>query len=282
MLLPITKKCNQKCLFCSVGNWSDLVKLPNSRDFLKWIIYQTKDKLVISGGEPTLSPNFFWAIRYARQGQIPVEVQTNALTFSEKSFADRVIEEGVDSFSVNFPSHIPRTNDQITRTGGSFKKRMKGLENLEKHNANIRLTHVVCSLNYKNLDEMIEFVKNNFSEKILIQFSFVKIMGFAKKNKQILLTYNEVLPYFLAALSKCEELGINFIVDHMPICNFKDYKEHHVDYEAISSGEKLTYALYEREKIDDCFGCDLSSYCCGIEKDYLKYFGKRNVTNLAK
>lgn len=230
MLLPITKKCNQKCLFCSVGNWKDLVKIPSSRDFLKWIIYQTKDKLIITGGEPTLSPNFLWAIKYARQGQVPVEVQTNALTFSKKSFADRVVGEGVESFSVNFPSHIPRINDQISQAKGSFKKRMQGIENLKKHDANIRLTHVICSLNYKYLDDMIDFIKNNFSEKILIQFSFVKIMGYAKKNKEILLSYEDALPYYLAAFSKCEKLGINFIVDHMPICNFKDFKEHHVDF----------------------------------------------------
>ena len=277
MLLPITRKCNQKCLFCSVGDWKELVKMPTSREFLKWLIYQAKDGLTISGGEPTLSPNFLWAIEYARQGQIPVEVQTNSLTFSRKGFADSAVKAGADYFSVNFPSHISKINDQITRANGSFKKRMLGIKNLQRHNVRICLTHVICSLNYKHLEEFIAFVKNNFSAGTFIQFNFLKIMGFAAKNKQVLLSYENVIPYFLSALSKCKELGIDFVIDNMPICYFKNFNEHHIDVQKISRGEKLTYSLYEREKLNRCAGCRLSSRCCGVDKDYLRFFGKKSA-----
>ncbi len=278
MLLPITRKCNQKCLFCSVGDWKDLVKIPTSREFLKWLIYQTKDGLTVSGGEPSLSPNFFWVLEYARRGSIPVELQTNALTLASRSFADRVVGEGVESFSVNFPSHVPEINDKLTQVRGSFKKRMSGLGNLQRHGVKICLTHVICSLNYKHLEKFVDFVRKNFSaESTFIQFSFLKIMGYAKKNRQIILPYRDAVPYFLPALAKCEEAGISFVVDNMPICNFKEYKEHHVDFQKISSGEKLTYSLYERKKIKGCSGCRLSSRCCGVDEDYLKFFGKRDA-----
>lgn len=270
-ILPITNQCNQNCLFCSAKGRKEKAE----KKFFRRMINQVKDGLVISGGEPTLSPDVFWVIKEAKAKGLWVELQTNGNTLYYKTFTRKLIKAGVDLFNINFPSRLPSINDQITQTKGLFKNKIAGIKNLQKENVNIRLTHVICSLNYKDLENFVIFVNQNFPKINYIQFSFIKIIGSAKKNPQILVDYQKVQPYLLKALKKCQKFKIGFLVDHIPICYLGPFKIHHIDYHKISQGEKPKYSLREKVKINECRYCSLSNYCCGVRKDYLKFFGKK-------
>jgi MoaA/NifB/PqqE/SkfB family radical SAM enzyme len=269
MILPITEKCNQNCLFCSAKGRKEQL----GKKFFQQTINKTEDSLVISGGEPTLSPDLFWVIKKAKKKNLFVELQTNGINLYNKDLAIKLAKSGVDLFNINFPSHLSSINDKITQTKGLFDKKIKGIKNLQKQKANLRLTCIINSLNYKNLADYVFFVKQNFPKIKYIQFSFIKIIGAAKKNPQILINCQKVQPYLLKAFKKCQELKIDFIVDHIPLCYLGNYKEHHIDYQKIKKGEKPEFSLKEKVKMKECFNCSLNSYCFGVRKDYLKFFG---------
>ena len=270
-ILPITNKCNQNCLFCSAEGRRN----PLGRQFFQKIINKAESSLIISGGEPTLSPNLFWVIQSAKKRGLFVELQTNGINLFYKDLAIKLVKSGVDLFNLNFPSHLPSVNDKITQTQGLFDKKVRGIKNIQKQKANFRLTCIINSLNYKNLADYVVFVKQNFPQIKYIQFSFIKIMGAAEKNPRILISYEIAQPYLLRAFHKCQELKINFTVDHIPPCYLRDFLKHHIDYQKISRGEKPKYSLREKVKMKECAYCSLNPYCCGVRKDYLKFFGQK-------
>lgn len=271
IILPITNQCNQNCLFCSAKGRKEKM----GKEFFERMINQIQGSLVISGGEPTLSPDIFWLIEKAKRKNLFIELQTNATTLCYKELAIKLVKSGVDLFNVNFPSHLLLVNNKITQTKGLFEKRIAGIKNLQKLKANIRLTCIVNSLNYKNLEDYVIFVNQNFPKIKYIQFSFIKIMGQAKKNPQILISYEKAQPYLLKAFRKCRELNMDFIVDHISPCYLNGYRKHHIDYQKISQGEKPKYSLVEKVKLKECYRCSWFSYCYGVREDYLQFFGKK-------
>lgn len=270
-ILPITNQCNQNCLFCSAKGRKEQM----GNKFFERVINQAKDSLVISGGEPTLSSDLFWVIEKAKRKNLFIELQTNATTLFYKDLAIKLIKSGVDLFNVNFPSHLSLINDQITQTKGLFNKKVEGVKNLQEEKANIRLTCIINSLNYKTLEDYVIFINQNFPKINYIQFSFIKITGAAKKNPQILINYEKAQPYLLKVFRKCQKLNIDFIVDHIPSCYLGNYKKHHIDYQKIIKGEKPEYSWREKTKMKECKHCNWSFYCYGVRKDYLKFFGRK-------
>lgn len=271
MILPIIEKCNQNCLFCSAEGRKDNLK----KDFFQDVINQAENCLIISGGEPTLSPDLFWVIKRAKDRKLLVELQTNGITSYYKNLAVKIARLGVDLVNINFISHISSIDSKITQTKGLFNKKIKGIENLQALKINIRFTCIINSLNYKYLEDYVVFVAHNFSQVKYIQFSFIKIIGAAQKNTQIIVSYEKAQPFLLKAFKKCQKLNINFIVDHIPLCYLGDFKSYHIDYQKICQGEELKYSLREKVKIAECEYCSWSSHCCGIRKDYLEFFGRQ-------
>lgn len=270
-ILPVTNQCNQNCLFCSANGRRDRT----AKSYLARFIGEANGNLIISGGEPTLSKDIFWLIGKAKEKNLFIELQTNAVTLCYGCLADMLVKSGVDLFNVNFPSRIASVSDKITQTKGLFEKRVEGIKNLQRLKANLRLTCIINSLNYKDLEGYVVFVSQNFPSVKYIQFSFIKIMGLARKNPQIIISYELAQPYLLGAFKKCRRLNIDFIVDHIPLCYLGGYKKQHIDFQKISRGEKPEYSLQEKVKIDRCRHCSWFSYCCGIRRDYLQFLGTK-------
>ncbi len=280
-VIPITNKCNQRCVFCCVEyRRNNLVPL----EFTFKEIDSAENLVVISGGEPTLSSDLFRIIDYAKKTGKNVELQTNGATLGYMDLAKKLFQGGVDLFNINTPSHREDLSDKITQTLGFYKKRIEGIKNLEKLGANIRLTHLINSLTYKDLPEYIDWVKKNFSSIKYIQFSFIKIFAAEKETSRpvpgyLVPRYEEVEPYLISALKKCQKYKIDFVVDHIPPCFLGDFANRHIDFIKVKNRAKseLQHSLQEKKKIKTCLKCRLKDFCFGPRKDYLKLW-KNKIT----
>jgi len=273
LLLPITEKCNLNCLFCSAKGREGKNEL---KDILA-ALDQAKKGLIISGGETTLSKDLFEVIKEAKNRNLFVELQTNGVNLYYSDLARQLVQAGVDLFNINLPSHVGLIHDKLTQTSGMLPLKITGLENLTALKASVRLTHVINALNYKELEEFVGFVSNNFPKIKYIQFSFLKIMGAAKSHPEIIVSYQQVSPYLLRAFKKCEQKKIDFIIDHIPVCYLGAYKRRHADYlksDKQQNGGDSSYSMLEKIKLKDCQQCSFRGRCYGVRKDYLDFFGK--------
>lgn len=272
-IVPITNQCNQNCLFCAAKGRDDNVNL----DGIYRCIDQEKSLVVISGGEPTLSRDLFTILRYAKNRSLNIELQTNGATLSYFDLAKKLAEAKIDLFNINFPSHLEKLTDKITRTTNFFKERVKGVKNLQELGANIRITHVVNSLTYEYLCEFVEYVKKQFKSINYIQFSFIKILGSARKNPHTIPKYENVKGPLLKALRKCQKYKINFLVDHIPTCYLPGFEDSHADFRKLKNSGTAEFSLKEKSKIAQCRRCKLKKYCYGVRKDYVELFEEKNA-----
>lgn len=247
-------------------------------------IDNAENLVVVSGGEPTLSPNLFKIIDYAKKRGKNVELQTNGATLAYMDLAKKLFQAGIDLFNINTPSHREDLSDKITQTPGFYKKRIKGIKNLEKLGANIRLTHLINSLTHKDLPQYVDWVKKNFKSIKYIQFSFIKIFAAEKETScpvpsHLVPRYEEVEPYLIPALKKCQKYKIDFVIDHIPPCFLGNFANRHIDFIKLKNCAKseLRHSLLEKKKIKICSTCQLKDFCFGPRKDYLKLY-KNKIT----
>ncbi|MEF3279818.1 MAG: radical SAM protein [Elusimicrobiota bacterium] len=139
-----TLKCNRKCIFCLRSDDSDP---PHSITDIKNILNRYKDTITIEGGEPTLSKRLEYIIKLAKSsGAREVILMTNAYLLDNYLKIKRIINNGVDIFSINFPSHIEKLFNILTQTKGQYKKN---------------------SFSYKkNIKDITRKVKNNMCNKL--------------------------------------------------------------------------------------------------------------------
>jgi molybdenum cofactor biosynthesis enzyme MoaA len=270
MIVPITDKCNQNCIFCSAKDRPQITD-----EIIEQQLLGGAENLILSGGEPTLSPKLFLWLTLARKNSSFLELQSNGLTFSYMDIAKKIVEYQIDLFNISFLSHLPEINDFVSNTSNTFDVRVRGIQNLLLLDQKVRLTIIINSYNYNLLVDTVEFIHRTIPGISFIQFSFIKISGAAIKNPFVVIDYLSVAPKLHQALDYCIQKDIKTSVDHIPLCYLKGYEYLHVDIGKIA----LNNSEYLDEKInlDSCSGCNLNEFCFGPRKDYLNYFNEEKT-----
>ena len=228
----------------------------------------------LSGGEPLLAGADDLALLLAAVKKLgrKAELQTNALAVADLPAADlakivRALNAADGYFNVNFPASSPALDYRITRARGGFKKRLAGVKKLVKAGAAVRLTHVLSSLNYRQLPAFAVFASKNLKGISWIQFSYIKGIGRADGSR-FLPEYRRVEPYLKKALALCAAAKIPCEVDHIPPCFLGDYSSLNVDIVKMRDGLKGPH-LEEKKKVPACRGCSFAKLCPGPRKDYI-------------
>jgi MoaA/NifB/PqqE/SkfB family radical SAM enzyme len=277
-LHPITSFCNQKCIFCSAYQRDD--DLFDIKDFTKEILSDRDPLFVISGGEPLSVgiDNLIYILNILNKQSKTTEIQTNALLIENIPYEKlhlliSLLNRNKGYFNINLSAHNKTTDYKLTGVKNGFEKRLSAIKTLSKNGATIRLTYVINSINYKHISDFSKLVVNKLPFINWVQFSFVKGIGKAKDNRNVIPKYTDVSPYLIKAISILDRHHIKFNTDHIPLCFLGKYWESNVDVNKMRNGIKGDYLL-EKEKIKDCDGCKFYSICSGPRKDYIKVYKK--------
>ncbi len=270
--LPINGVCNIKCVFCSAQGRSGNYELAALLDQID------RDKtghVQISGGDPMAKDpaELLQILLHCRRRGKLVEFQTNGTMIARYHPKRLKLISGlVDFFNVNFSAHTPELDLQVTETPGAFDWRVRGVRQLLSMGATVRLNYIVCELNYRFCGDFVRFAHRELHGFSWIQFSYCKGMGRAKGNRLVMPRFGDAAPCLNAAFGLCRELGIDFDVDHIPVCFVIDYKEHHADYRKMRESRPGVH-LSEKQQVADCEACAMRELCPGPRRDYLEIYG---------
>lgn len=129
ILVPITDICNMSCSWCYIKD----VKTPlKPAEYYSNQLIDLKEQgytMLLSGGEPTVIPEFFDYCTTLKKLGWPVVTMSNMVAFAEKDFLNQFVGIGMATgnilhadFSMQTPGNY---NDEI------FKSKVKALENME-------------------------------------------------------------------------------------------------------------------------------------------------------
>jgi MoaA/NifB/PqqE/SkfB family radical SAM enzyme len=278
-------RCNCNCIFCSVGHklredkrvksWKDIKA---DVDFAK---ESGADIISLSGGEPTIRPDIFRTIEYARQsGFKTIEIQTNARLLSYMDFARKILGLGANRFLISMHAHNQELGDFLVCSKGGWNQAIQGIRNLKSLGMeNIRFSTVACEYNYRQFPEIMEF---------LLQFDGVGYHtglvipdGYAYKNSSVIPRISDVAPYMKKAVEKILVRGKEAWVYSIPHCMLRGYE--HVIAEMGSGDTILRGPDFEasiqrnrrkhRTKPENCRQCRYDKICIGVWKRYGEIHG---------
>ena len=116
-----------------------------------------------SGGEPTLSPYFLDAVRYARKvGYNSVQAATNGIEFAKSpEFAKAAAEAGLRYAYLQFDG-IGNAANSHRLVGNLFDVKLRAIENLWKAGVDIvPVTTIVNGVNNEQVGRIIQFALDN-------------------------------------------------------------------------------------------------------------------------
>jgi uncharacterized radical SAM superfamily Fe-S cluster-containing enzyme len=132
-----------------------------------------------SGGEPTLSPYFLDAVRYARKiGYNSVQAATNGIEFAKSvDFAKAAAEAGLRYAYLQFDG-IGNAANSHRRVGNLFDVKLRAIENL--HAAGVDIVPVITIVNGVNNEQVgrvVEFALDNPKKINFLSFQPVSFTG---------------------------------------------------------------------------------------------------------
>src|SRR5215471_15944871 len=186
LTIDLTNRCNMMCNPCfmdanQVGyvqelEWEEVQKLLDDAVSIK---PRRQLSVQFSGGEPTLSPHFLPAIRYARQlGYFSVQCATNGIRFAQdEEFARQAAEAGLRFAYLQFDG-VGNEHNQHRKVGNLYDVKLRAIENLHKHGIDITLvTTIVNGVNNDQVGDIIRFGLANIDKVTAVAFQPVSFTG---------------------------------------------------------------------------------------------------------
>ena len=186
LTVDLTNRCNMMCDPCfmdanQVGFVHEL-SMEDVKEILDNAISikpRRQMSVQYSGGEPTLSPHFIEAIRYARKvGYNSVQAATNGIEFAKsKEFCREAAEAGLRFVYLQFDG-IGNDANSHRQIGNLFDVKLRAINNLHEAGVDIILvTTLVNGINNDQVGSIIRFALDNPKKISFIAFQPVSFTG---------------------------------------------------------------------------------------------------------
>ncbi len=186
LTIDLTNRCNMMCDPCfmdanQVGfvhelTWEEIKTMLDNAITIK---PRRQMSVQFSGGEPTLSPYFLDAVRYARKvGYNSVQAATNGIEFAKSfEFAQQAVEAGMRYAYLQFDG-IGNAANAHRAVGNLFDVKLKAIENLHKAGCEIvPVITIVNGINNEQVGRIIKFALDNPKTISFLSFQPVSFTG---------------------------------------------------------------------------------------------------------
>ncbi|HEX3344584.1 MAG TPA: radical SAM protein [Polyangiaceae bacterium] len=186
LTVDLTNRCNMMCDPCfmdanQVGyvhelEWDEVQKILDDS-----LTIQPRRQMSVqfSGGEPTLSPHFLRAVRYARErGYFCVQCATNGIRFAQDpAFAREAKEAGLRLAYLQFDGVTNEANSH-RKIGNLYDVKLRAIENLHAAGVDVVLVvTVVNGVNDAQVGPIIDFAVANADKITVVSFQPVSFTG---------------------------------------------------------------------------------------------------------
>jgi radical SAM protein with 4Fe4S-binding SPASM domain len=163
----ITSNCNLRCKHCFY--YSNQLEFDSSEDFTSNDLYAIADFFInelniinftITGGEPLLQSEVLGLLKYLKERNVTIQLQTNGTLLTEEiaKTLSYIFDEN-DSVQVSIDGITEDTNDKI-RGLGSYKKAIAGIKMLTASSVNTIISYTITAENILETPNLYELCKN--------------------------------------------------------------------------------------------------------------------------
>ncbi len=279
----IWNQCNNGCLMCS--NPREFNKSINSTIYSLDAItnrvkaghdnlrenYQVID---LTGGEPTIHRHFFEILTLLKK-QHPenkIALNTNGRMFAYYDFTKKHLPY-INFIKIAVHGFNPQSHDIITGIKGSFHQTITGIKNILAIKKSIKngalieveIRIILTKLNYQNLEEILSFLHQNFSEINRIVLIFPEFEGICRENFHLIgITYQDSSLFIKKAIQNWAKCFKDIRLYHFPLCVLP-FKLWPYTWRTLRGNEVVF--------LERCQKCIYKKYCLGVHIDYPEIIG---------
>jgi uncharacterized radical SAM superfamily Fe-S cluster-containing enzyme len=186
LTIDLTNRCNMMCDPCftdanQVGfvhelTWGEIKTLLDNAITVK---PKRQMSVQFSGGEPTISPHFVEAIRYARKvGYNSVQAASNGIEFAKsKELCKAAAEAGLRYVYLQFDG-IGNAANSHRKVGNLFDVKLQAINNLHEAGVDIvPVTTIINGVNNEQVGRIIQFALDNPKKISFLSFQPVSFTG---------------------------------------------------------------------------------------------------------
>lgn len=277
--IRLTSVCNNQCVFCldkeaQDGSYVPLEKI--NKELIQGIKENIR-RVVLSGGEPTLHPQFLEIIKLAKNLRYQhIQIITNGRMFAYKIFLDSVVKTGVDEITFSMHGHNEELHDKQTQVKGSFNQALTGLMNaLKIANLIVNIDVVINKFNVKYLADILKF----FINLGVSEFDLLQVIPFGRAwdyRDSVFYNIDESFIYLKRAFQLSKNPNLHLWTNRFPakyLEGFEDLIQHPFKlYDEIRGRKEMfDYFLNNGEKLscmgERCRYCILEGFC----KDLIQF-----------
>ncbi|NUO50180.1 MAG: radical SAM protein, partial [Polyangiaceae bacterium] len=285
--------CNNHCIFCLDSNAHDGT-MREGRDIKVQIVEGRKrgaDRLILSGGEPTMHPNFLdFVLLGKRAGYPKVQTVTNGRMFQYPDFLNRAADNGLDEITFSLHGHTAKLHDALVGTPGAFEEEVAGLKAaLASGRFIVNVDIVINKRNVKHLPEMLE----TFIAWGVREFDLLHVIPFGnawtEAREHLFYDLEENLPYLQKAFAFARRPDVHVWLNRFPPPYTEGFEDliqdpYKLNDEVRGRREEFDRYLSLGEKLscrepDRCKVCYLQSLCDGLD-DTLENVRAKSVDRL--
>ena len=300
VILNAGPQCNNGCVICASASTRAVFRgkrippryLQKLQENLNAGKRLGSTRVVVTGGEPTLSAHFLEAVRYAKSiGFKEIILRTNGRLFCYREQAASAIGAGVNAFEVSLQGHRADVHEYLTRAPGSFLQTLGGIRNLLALKQKVVCTTVICRPNFRHLPEIARLALE--AGVAGLRFCVVEVPAEEREAKAALAVRQEMAaPWLIKALALAANAGKTALVEGIPACLLGRHgaraaaKTGREDFSVDPAFPAPPYPCAWTERTDaslgpECGACSQFSFCAGPPSAYTERFGWKEFSPMA-
>jgi MoaA/NifB/PqqE/SkfB family radical SAM enzyme len=284
--MQVVRHCNQYCRFCSNPETPYILDLDTAKREIDDFAAREYFGVILTGGEPSLSPIIPEVTRYAIARGLHVRMITNGSKLAELAIARAFVEAGLRHYHVSIHSCHEDIEDRLTGVKGSFALALRALENLGTLDAELRahgqagitvnINTVINAFNCNHLDETVRYFVDRFP--FIAHFVWNNLdpsMGRAETNRDTAHRLRDFEVSLARAMHFLTRQNRSFRVERVPLCFMPEFAHASTETRKIIKGEeRIVHFLDEKgtvrqtdfrhPKADVCRHCTLNDICGGL------------------
>ncbi len=264
----LTRLCNQRCIFC-LDAWNHNGTYVDTAQLLQYIdLGKTlgRERLILSGGEPTIHPDYVKFIRHGRKvGYDWIQTVSNAMMFAYPEFTRKVLNAGLDEVTISIHGHTPKLQDRLVGVKGAFDKAVQGIRNIQALSGGRTVINIDVVINKQNIRYLREII-DYFRAMGIHEYDLLYIVpfgrGFAEYRKQLYFNMDDHHHDLQRALEVSREDGVYIWTNRLPPEHLEGFEEliqaPHKLHSEVQGGLHNFEGYMKMGVAPDCYGerCD--------------------------
>ena len=225
----LTRACNNRCAFCldELSREGEVVPEPEVAREIHGGRERGAERLILSGGEPTIHPAFLRLIREGRRaGYGHIQVVSNGRMFAYPKLLAGAIRAGLNEVTISVHGPDAETHDELVGVPGAFEQTMAGLR-AALASGRLIVSVDVC-LNRRNIHVLAETVERCIALGVT-EFDLLQVIPFGRAFQQgdAVLAYDmeQARPHLQRVLALSERPGLHIWFNRFPPPCLEGYEQ---------------------------------------------------------